>query len=197
MERGEASAAREQARKAADDVGRETELAHRRAFLDCRAVWLAVPKAPDGFAGGMPQCCVLEQDAAALRQEGREVALSSSLRDVFDAALSQCEALGYLPLYLLPDHAGNTTVELVRKVWQEALTAKFPHGKNAPVPDCRRLPGADEPLSERVLALFEAEPTMPAMWLIGMDSLLAHGAQTDDGGTMGASNRVTPWPPWC
>jgi hypothetical protein len=129
----------------------------------------------------MPQCSVLEQDADALRRQGREAALSSSLRKVFDAGLSQCEALGYLPLYLLPDHAGNTAMELVRKTWQEALAAKFPHGKDAPVPDCRRLPGADEPLSERLLALFEAEPTMPAIWLLGVDSLLAHGAQTDDG----------------
>jgi hypothetical protein len=68
--------------------------------------------------------------------------------------------LGYLPLYLLPDHAGNTAMELVRKAWQEALTAKFRYGKDAPVPDCRRLPGADEPLSERVLALFgRSKPT--------------------------------------
>lgn len=180
--REEASAAREQARKAADEAERETELARRRAFFDCRAVWLAVPRAPDWFVDGMPQCSVLEQDADALRRQGREAALSSSLREVFEAALSQCEALAYLPLYLLPDHEGGTAMELVGKVWQEALSGKFQHGKNAPVPDCRRLPGADEPLSERVLALFEAEPAMPAMWLIGMDSLLAEGAQADDGG---------------
>ena len=161
---------------------REAELAQRRAYIDCRAAWLAVPETPRWFMDALPQCQILEQDADTLRNSDRETALSSSLRQVFDAALSQCKALAYLPLYLLPDHDDETALELVRSMWQEAMREIFPDEKDVPLADCRCLPDGQEPLPDRVLSLFENEPTMPALWLLGMDSLLENTARTNDGG---------------
>ncbi|MDR1064679.1 MAG: hypothetical protein LBL48_12260 [Azoarcus sp.] len=171
-------AAQETTRLTAEAAAREAELARRRAFLDCRAAWLAVPGKPGWFMDELPQCRILEQDANTLRESGRKAALSSSLREVFDAALAQCEAFAFLPLYL-SQACRHDELELVRKAWQEALREAFPDGKDAPSPDCRRLPDADEPLSDRVLALFENDPAMPAMWLVGMDSLLEEGIEDE------------------
>ena len=151
----------------------EVELAQRRAVIECRAAWLAVPEIPGWFMGESPQCRILEQDADSLKAMGREAALSSSLRQVFDTALLECKALAYLPLYLLP---GHDDVELVHKAWQEALASVSP--ENAPAPDCRHIPASDMPITDSIIALFEKDPAMPAMWLLGMDSLLEEVAGT-------------------
>jgi len=164
--------AQEAADLAAKEAASEAELAQRRAVIDCHAVWLAVPEIPDWFMNESPQCRILGQDVDSLRAMGRNTALSSSLRQVFDAALLQCEAFAYLPLYLLPGHAegDEMALERVRKAWQEALASVSP--EDAPTPDCRLIPASDEPLTDRIITLFENDPAMPAMWLLGADSLL-------------------------
>ena len=167
--------AQEAADLAAKAVAREAELAARRAFIDCRAAWLAVPdEIPDWFMNESAQCRILEQDADSLREMERDAALSSSLQLVFEAALLQCEALAYLPLYLFPGHDDSNIMAqaLACKAWQEALARVFQDEKTLPPSDCRLLPNTDEPLPDRVLTLFENDPAMPAMWLLGVDSLL-------------------------
>ncbi|MCL1826332.1 MAG: hypothetical protein FWG26_10465 [Betaproteobacteria bacterium] len=174
--RKDAKEAQEAADLAAKAAASEAELAQRRAVIDCRAVWLAVPETPDWFMNESPQCRILEQDADSLRAMGRDAALSSSLQLVFEAALLQCEALAYLPLYLLPGHAegDEMALERVREAWQEALAAVSP--EDAPAPDCRLIPASDEPLTDRIITLFENDPAMPAMCLFGADSLLDKAA---------------------
>jgi hypothetical protein len=166
---------KEEEERTAKAAAHEAGLAQRRAFVECRAAWLAVPAIPEWSMDDSAQCLFIEQDVDALRRGGREAALASSLRQVFETALTQCEALAYLPLYLLPGDG----LEIARKAWQEVLP-EFLDAEKVPAPDFRRLPDADEPLPDRLIALFENKPTMPAMWLIGMDSLLDERPETVD-----------------
>jgi hypothetical protein len=180
--RDDEQAAQEKTQRATEAAARETEMAQRRAFFDCRAAWLAAPEIPRWFMDILPQCQILEQDAGTLRGSGREAALSASLQQVFIAALSQCEAFAYLPLYLLPGH-DRDDLGLIGKAWQETLAATIQNGEDAATPGCRLLPDSDEPLTDRILALFENDPAMPAMWLLGADSLLDDAPESSDGET--------------
>lgn len=157
----------EEAKRKAEDETKEAEIAKRRAFVECRAAWLTVTDSPEWFTGELDQSEIIVEDVDALDDLHRETVLSLSLRKLFEMALTQCKALAYLPLYLM---YGHEDVAIAREVWQEALTAAFPD--DAPTPDFRLFPDAAEPLTDRIIAMFENDPEMPAIWLIGMDSLL-------------------------
>jgi len=165
-------AAKEEEERAAKAAAFEAELTQRRAFIECRAAWFATTAIPEWLMDESPQRQSFKLDADALRGGRREAALSSSLQQVFEAALSHCMSMAYLPFYLLHE----SDIGIARKVWQELLP-ELPDSNPVTTPDFRCLPDSDDPLPDRLIALFESEPNIPALWLIGMDSLLENAPE--------------------
>jgi hypothetical protein len=133
---------------------------------------------PKRLKGGMPQYEWLE----ASPEGGADAAPTSSLREIFSGALSQCASLAWLPTYCLPGQgAGENAVrqEMIRQARLHALGMAGIENPSPP-PDCAILPGSGG-LEDRIIALFEDDPALPAAILIGMDSSLVDAAQQAPG----------------
>ncbi|UXY14560.1 hypothetical protein N8I74_14705 [Chitiniphilus purpureus] len=177
----DAQAAEQAAKIDAARSAHEAELKQRRAYVECRGAWISSTSAvPAWFQGDPAHCAVLQDDAANAAGVGRETALGPSLRETLTFALGQSAALAWLPLYLLPsrDLDGTAQLELARSAWQAAIAATgLAH---APAqPDCKFLPGADT-VADRVIALFNNDPTLPALLLAAPDSPLADRMPDDE-----------------
>ncbi|GAA5787042.1 hypothetical protein [Chitiniphilus shinanonensis] len=176
----DAQAAEQAAKIDAARSAHEAELARRRAYVECRGVWVAsTTPPPDWFDGQPTHCAFLEQPAEETAGVGREHALRQSLREVLTLAIGGSPAVAWLPVYLLPGTqlAGAAQLELVRDAWQAAVADNFlePAPSQA---DCKFLPGT-EGIADRIVALFENDPTLPALLLLGPDSPLADAHEED------------------
>ena len=182
--------AREAARQA-----HEQKLAQRRACVECRAVWAAIPDIPDWYESA-PASMLLQQDAEQVRGAGRETALSASLEEVFRKVFWQCEAFAWLPLYIVSGNglSGGIHPERVAEAWQRALAAERGDIESVPPrPACGLLPGEGDVVS-RVLDLFERDPVLPAFILLGMDSPLGDAQEDDDFAAVRQARRQGPRP---
>ena len=156
----------------------QKELARLRARVDCRAIWAAVSEIPKWFGDGVAQCALIPQDTKEIHQAGREAALIPSLRSVFERALMECEAAPFLPVMLAtsdPAHQGWT-----KQAWHEVMTARgiehYPSQSFAVLPVPPVVADETKPsssLPERLITLFEENPDLPAVILVGMDSPMA------------------------
>jgi len=147
----------------------------RRVHVDCRAVWASAIKVPDWFGDGAGQCFFLEQNPSAIQGTGREAALASSLKALFENAFSQCEACVWLPVAFAADDPMYQVG--AEQAWHQAVKEKsiehFPQR-----PDFVELPGDGE-IPDRLIALFEQVPDLPAVILVGMDSPLAEAPELE------------------
>jgi hypothetical protein len=156
----------------------QAELQHRRAYVECRAVWMVVPRVPEWHGGVSAQCVLLEGCAKKTQAAGYEVMLLPLLRQMFEAAL-QNKVVAWLPVYVLPASHSEAGIQqvLVEKAWRQAVTACGIEQVPSRF-DCRFLPGAG-PVAERVIALFEGDPSLPALVLLGMDSPEGDASEKD------------------
>jgi len=153
----------------------QQELARLRAHIECRAAWAVVSERPDWFKKEPDKCALVPEEIEKIQGAGREAALTSSLHQVFEMALTECEASAFLPVMLLSDNAAHQ--DWAKQAWHLVVKAddatRFP-----PHPDCIALPGQGN-IPDRVIDLFEENPNLPAVLLVGMDSPLAEAQQTD------------------
>jgi hypothetical protein len=163
----------------AEETARQTELARRRVFLECRGIWVATPEAPAWMGGETSrECKAIRQDVEKICGAGREGALTASLQCVFEAVLSQNPALAFLPVAVCPEGGfpDGALKMWVNEAWRLAVESS---GENLPGVDCRLLAGEGD-ICERAIALFEHDPALPALLLLGMDSPLADDLNKDD-----------------
>ena len=140
-----------------------------RVPVECRAITAAVlkvPEVPDWFEEGAAGCALAELTPEVLQGRGYEDALISSLDQVFEITFSQCPASVWLPIALVSDDPAQQ--RLIGEVWRQAVELlKIEH--HPPEPDFMPLSGGGE-IADRLIALFENAPDLPAVVLIGMDS---------------------------
>jgi hypothetical protein len=173
-----AAAARESAQQRELDAARAAhmaELNRRRAHVECRAVWGSVPNIPDWYDGPTAQATLLVQN-----EKAQKSALAPLLQKVFETALRQSEATVWLPVYIVPgrDLDGMTQLEWVGQVRQSVAECNVRQFPAKPV--CSLLPGRGH-VSDRVIALFENDSTLPALVLLGMDALSGDAREDDSG----------------
>jgi hypothetical protein len=122
---------------------------------ECRGLWLALPDAPDWV-----------QESPDFLVEGESGPQGSISKQLFEAAFSQSWAIAWLPLLL---DAATPAAE-VEEAWRQA-TADSDAVTNAlpppPTPDIRA-PGTGS-LVDRAIALFEQEPALPAVLVLGAE----------------------------
>ena len=162
------AAEKEAAREVAKAAHREKSQQYR-AFVECRAVWAALINLPKWAAAGTDLCVLLKQSPKTIQGSGSDVALISSLQQVFAAAFEQCEALVWLPIML----ASNDPLQpgWIEQAWRQAVAqSSIEHYPSQP--DCAVLPGRGD-IPDRLIALFENYPDQPAIILVGMASPLA------------------------
>ena len=151
-----------------EEAAYQEKLARRRAHIECRGAWVTLAKVPVWAEENSAEYySVFEEDVGEVQKTGRAAALSASLEQVFGAALGRSEALVWLPVILA--HEGIPLDE-VEKTWKEVAESnylEFP-----PSPDCRPLPGAGN-VADRLIDLFEDDPSLPAVLVLSMDSPLA------------------------
>jgi hypothetical protein len=173
----DAKEAEKEAAIQAAKAAHQEKLALRRVHVECRAVWAVVADPPHWFVDGAKQCILDEQDPKTLQEFGHKAALISSLKQVFAAAFAQCEAAVWLPVKIVSDDPAQQ--EWVEQAWKQAVEDRsikqFP-----PKPDCAILPGSGG-LPDRLINLFEIDPNLPAVILVGMDSPLAETFQSGKG----------------
>jgi hypothetical protein len=174
----QSAAQEEQARREAERTEREAALRQRRAYLECRGIFLALARVPEWLNDGLAQGRWFVREAEVSRGTGGEAALAGDLSQVFKAMFRQSAAFAWLPVHVVSrrESIHEAQLEGVRSIWREAAAACF---EDAPVPDCRMLSGAG-PLAARVMALFENDPDLPALVLLGMDSPLGNAPKDDD-----------------
>ena len=164
----------------------EAKLNHRRAYLQCRAVWAEFTQIPEWATAWANQCVLLEQIPKTIEGIGRKAALSASLERVFEAAFQQNHATAWLPVILVGQD--KSQLGLVEQAWCSVLAQC---GNDHPSQFTGSLlqsdPGA---LFDHLLAQFEADPTLPAVIVIGMDSPLADAAPLPQTGTKGLGHAV-------
>lgn len=169
-----------QAETEAARLAREEAMRHRHAHAQCRALWLEIIKMPDWMASNTPEHCTLsEQSANEMRGNGSEAVLGGALQRVFEGIFDN-EPLVWLPVYLIPGSDPNSDAQRLtwlKQEWQQAATAKVSGGE-APPPRLGMLPG-EGTVAARVITLFESDPELPALLLLGMDSPLADGAANE------------------
>ena len=148
-------------------IAHQEKLAHARAHVECRSLWVALSKAPIWMHEAVKHCTLLEEEIDELQGNERETALTASLEQLFEIAFRQNEALIWMPVILAHD---GIQVEWVERAWKQALwSGRF---ANHPASlDCRILPGAGN-MTTRIINLFWSEPTPPVL-VLGMDSTLA------------------------
>jgi hypothetical protein len=179
--RANLKARREKAAKAAElaetqaklDAARaehEAALQRRRTFVDFRAIWASVRKMPEWF-GGLDQCQIMEQVTGEFPE--RNATLSASLELIFESVLMQCKAVAWLPVVVVPNREMESDVQLalIQEAFQRATASSAIKQDIPPRIECEFLPGTG-PVANRVIALFEDNPSIPALVLIGMDSSL-------------------------
>ncbi|MCL1860250.1 MAG: hypothetical protein FWG52_01770, partial [Proteobacteria bacterium] len=132
-----------------------TELARLHAHLECRSVWQ-------------------EHPLKVTQEIGGEAVLLSLLQQVFSKALSQCEALAWLPVYVLSGRRdaeeSAAQLKLIQQAMQHAMTMTGVENL-PPQPECIPLPGSGN-LADRLISLFDNNPALPAAILVGIDSPL-------------------------
>jgi hypothetical protein len=165
----DAQAAEKEAALQADMAAHQALLKERHVHVQCRAVWAGVAQAPDWFAEGASQCWLLEYGSDAFLKNDLKDALISSLTQTFEEAFTQCEATVWLPVKLASSHP--QLQGWVEQAWHQAVKGvnveHFP-----PNPDCSALSGIGV-LPDRLIALFEDDPNLPAVIVVDMDSPLA------------------------
>ncbi|MDR0702780.1 MAG: hypothetical protein LBF61_10345 [Azoarcus sp.] len=169
--------AEKQSESEAARVAAEKALCRRRAHVECRALWLEVTGMPEWLEDMPPQCTLIERQPEDVRGTGNAAALSRALQGIFEAILGT-EPLAWLPVYLLSgDDPENDMqrLEWLRRAWQKAAAVC---GAEAPL-KCGILPG-EGLVAGRVIALFESDPELPALMLLGMDSPLAEETREMD-----------------
>ncbi|MDR1424833.1 MAG: hypothetical protein LBI92_09585 [Azoarcus sp.] len=166
-----AQAAEEQTRREAARAEYLADIERRRAHAECRGVWMEVLEAPRWHGEESAQCVISAQDAKALASLGAR-ALAASLQRVFEEAFAQCGAAAYLPVHVFVGDGSEAAIRLdqVKQAWQAAVTA-LGFGDETLRPDCRLLSGEGD-IASRVVALFDSDPALPALWLAGLDSRL-------------------------
>ncbi|MCL1860399.1 MAG: hypothetical protein FWG52_02540, partial [Proteobacteria bacterium] len=150
----ERKAAGKQATQDAAYVSHLADLARLRTHLECRGVWQELP---------------LE----VARRIGGESVLLSLLQRVFSKALSQCEAMAWLPVYVLVGRGVEESavqLKLIQQAMQHAMTMTGVENL-PPQPECIPLPGSGN-LADRLISLFDNNPALPAAILVGIDSPL-------------------------
>ena len=199
---------------------RRQALERRRATLECRSEWVVVLKKPKWSNDGDGDDALLSvpsvenlqsDDAPAPDAAKRETATREALKDIFSTAFNHCPALAWLPIFVLPgQNIEAKQLEALEQPWQEAVnilvTKKVPL---PPSPSCKFLPGSGE-IIDRVIALFEHDPSLPALILLGMDSpssgasgyalaavlLSRPGLSIETGMDAAASENASPYTPY-
>ncbi|MDR0633964.1 MAG: hypothetical protein LBF91_03190 [Azoarcus sp.] len=129
----------------------------RLAGVECRAVWMALPRAPSWYDG--PSQAAAPPDASAGRGDPLHPILSKAFQNA---------AAPWLPLYLA-DAGGSAASASARieSAWRRALPASD-DARTPAFPGCKTLPGAG-PLPDRLISLFDEDPSLPALILLGLD----------------------------
>jgi len=179
VKRTEKTASQKEARKKLTaheeaKTAHQKELARQRAHVECRAVWATVLAMPDYYEDETAQCTLIPQNAGEIQTTGREAALIASLQQVFEKALLSCKASAFLSVMLLSNEAAHQ--DWAKRAWHQAITML--DLEHAPSQPCIALPGQGN-IPDRVIDLFEENPNLPAVLLVGMDSPLAEAQQTD------------------
>ena len=172
--------AQKQAEVEAARVAREEAMRRRRAHAECRALWVEVTEAPDWMEAPPEQCTVSERPADDVRGGGSGAVLVEALQQIFEAALENAP-LAWLPVYLIPGSDPDDDARRLKwlgQAWRQAAAVKVSDGETPP-PRFGMLAG-EGPAAARVLALFESDPELPALLLLGMDSPLADGEAVDE-----------------
>jgi len=151
-------------------------LEKRRAYVECRNIWATAIAHNPGWAETSAQGVTLSEQAVdSIQGAGREQALLVSLQQVFELVLSQCEASPWLPVVLADSALKQEWIEQVR---EETVGA---NKKDDAIPDlvCKSL-SDDGDIPDQIIELFEENPDLPAVILVGMDSPLADAKQSND-----------------
>ena len=173
-------AAEQEATQVAAKATHQETLEKRRAYLECRAVWaMAVAHKPDWAEVSAQNSVLTKQGVEEIKGTLRERALISSLQQVLDLALSQCETAVWLPVMLVADAHAPAQLGWIKRAWQEAVEVNGKSSLPGLSLDCKVLPG-NGAIPDRVIALFESNPDLPAVLLVGMDSPLADTPETDE-----------------
>ena len=175
-----------EAKLMAGKTAHKIALAQRRTHLHCRAVLAEFARMPEWATSGAKQCALLELSPKSLVGVGREAALRGSLERVFKAAFQQCPASAWFPVTLVTQDPSQ--LDSVEQAWQQALAQSgivhSPDGLG-----CTFQLGL-KGLFDHLLSQFEADPTLPAVIVIGMDSPLADAASLPHTGTKGLGHAV-------
>jgi hypothetical protein len=150
-----------------EQAARQEKLMRRRAHIECRGAWVTLSKIPDWAKENYAEYYdVFEENIDEIKKAGRAAALSASLEQVLGAALGRSEALIWLPVILA--HEG-IPVDEVEKAWKQVAESNYI--ELPPSLDCQPLPGAGN-VADRLIDLFENDPSVPAVLVLGMDSPL-------------------------
>jgi|GEM_PF-1198459 len=179
----EREAAGKQATQDAAYASHLKEVVEKRAHLVCRGVWADVARKPEGLGDGSPQCVWQKYSTEASMEAGSEAALLSSLQQVFFDAIAGCEALPWLPVYTLSKRGAEesaTQQKLILQAMRQAVVVA--DVDNPPQqPECITLPGSGN-VADRLIALFDNNPALPAAILVGIDSPLGEVQETENFG---------------
>jgi hypothetical protein len=164
--------AEQQAKLDADKAASEAELAQRRAHVECRGAWIFTLKMPEWYKF-VSQCFLEGEDAGRVCKAGWDEALAATGRRVFESVLQQSAALAWLPVYTVPGRNLDSSLQmaLLQRVWRDTIDAAGLELSPSRA-DCKFLPGTGT-IIERVIALFDNDPMLPALLLVGFDSPLA------------------------
>jgi hypothetical protein len=166
-------------------AAREAELRHRRAHAECRRLWLDIDGESD-LLKGAPEGLFMPFVRQGAQGAESKTLLPAALQQVLESVLSD-EYLAWLPVYLVPGHKEDAQrLKWIAQAWQEAAAI---YGIETRC-QCGMLPGKGS-VTERVIDLFENDPEVPALILVGMDSPLADGMEdTNDADTKSAPGHV-------
>jgi hypothetical protein len=165
----EMEAAAKQQTLATNRATHERLLAERRAHVECRGVWAFLPKVPD-WAEELPETC-------SFLDAGQGGTPDELLRHALETVLLVNEALAWLPVRVLYEESfpkaisPNSVNEALRQIVETFPTKNdaksHTHNILPPKPTCDRLPGKGD-IADRVLKLFEQDPHLPALLLMGL-----------------------------
>lgn len=164
-----AETAKQTAKEATDKAAQQKTLAQRRAHAQCRAVWAEFACLPEWAKAGAEQCVLLEQPPKKITGTGSEAALNTSLAQVFEAAFQQCNATAWLTVILVGNDPSQQ--DLAGQAWHTAV-ARCGIAQTPQDFACVLHPGPDG-LFERIVTMFETDPALPAVVVLGMASPLA------------------------
>jgi hypothetical protein len=162
--------------KSQQEAAQQEALAQRQAYLECRGVWAAVLETPDWHDDESEQVLFIEEDAKALREAGRADASLLSLEQVFAAAWEQCKICAWLPVILVADDSEHSG--WIGRTWEQATESSVEQRPDDL--DYLSLPGSGS-LADRLITLFEDDPDLPAVLLLGMGSSLWEAGEKNPG----------------